>query len=222
MLFRQSIARAQTWLVLCIIAATVSGCMAKTSVNATTDFTLQQVRGGSFHLRAHIGHPILLAFLQTLPDTVDTPSRSEFVSVMSMATQYAPRGLTVAVIDASELAGIHASHDALLNASYDWNVNVPLMEDQDRAVAQRFAVVAPPTIVIVGARGQILQRWTGLVPPAELARTVMLALSNNRGDSNTSRLTSGFGPENRSAVSGYGSRHRWMAQKSPVKRGFSW
>jgi peroxiredoxin len=170
----------RSWLVACAVTATIAGCTAKASVNVAPDFTLRQVRGGSFHLRAHVGHPILLAFLQTLPDTLDTPSRSEVVSVMSMATQYTSRGLTVAVVDASELARVRPSRDALLNVTYDWNLNVPLIEDSDGTVARLFGVTAPPTIVIVGAQGRIVQRWVGLVPPAELARGVMLALSNNR------------------------------------------
>jgi peroxiredoxin len=162
-------------LIACAALATFVGCAAKAAVAVAPDFTLAQVRGGSFHLRAHLAQPILLAFLQTLPDTADTPSRGEVVSVMSMATQYAPRGLTVAVIDASELANVRTSDGALLNASYDWNLNVPLLEDRAGAVARLFGVSATPTLVLVGADGQIVQRWTGLVPPAELARGVMLA-----------------------------------------------
>src|SRR6516225_10777532 len=55
----------------------ISGCRQERSMSTVPDFTLPEVRGGSFHLRAERFPAILLAFLQALPDTLDTPSRQQ-------------------------------------------------------------------------------------------------------------------------------------------------
>jgi peroxiredoxin len=165
-----AVGRAQTLAAACTIAAVLTGCSAKTSGDSAPDFTLARVRGGSFHLRAHHRRPVLLAFLQTIPDTVDSPSRSEVVSVMSMATQFGPRGLIIAVIDSSALVN-HArpNHNELINASYDWQLSVPLLEDANISVTQSFGVTQLPTLVLVARGGRIARRWEGSTKPAELA-----------------------------------------------------
>ncbi len=90
--------------------------------------------------------------------------------MISMATQYGARGLTVAVIDASELMNhTRPDHGALVNASYDWQLNVPLLEDANGSVARHFGVVQLPTIVLVAPDGRIARRWEGPTKPAELA-----------------------------------------------------
>lgn len=89
---------------------------------------------------------------------------------MSMATQYHRRGVVVAVVDASALVShLPSDHGALLNASYDWQMNVPLLEDANSKVAHLFGVARLPTVVLVAPDGRIAMRWEGLTTPAELA-----------------------------------------------------
>jgi len=82
------------------------------------DLTLSDVRGCAFPLHVVPAQPLLLAFLQTVPDTANTASRSQVVFLASMAHQYGPRGLRVAIVDASVLTHLpQPSNDAVLNAS---------------------------------------------------------------------------------------------------------
>lgn len=141
--------------------------------NDTVDFTLRQVRGGSFHLRSQPAHPVLLAFLQVVPDTDDTPSRSQAVFLLSMAQQYGSHGLAVVVIDASALVNRQIpDHAALVNASYDWQMNFPLLEDARNQIARRFRIKEVPTTILFAPNGRVEKRWQGLTRPAVLANGI--------------------------------------------------
>lgn len=87
-----------------------------------------------------------------------------------MAQQYGPRGLRVAVVDASAVTMASApSHDAVLNTSYDWHLKIPLLLDPDARLAHNMEVEEVPTTYLVSANGHILERWRGLTRPAVLA-----------------------------------------------------
>lgn len=160
-------------------------------ISTLPDLTLQIVRGGTFPLRTHPAQPVLIAFLQTVPDTAPTPSRSQVVFLASMDHQYGPRGLRVAVVDASVLEpssalasasalahgstpapASQASRDAVLNASYDWHLKIPMLLDHDGQLARQLQVSQLPTTFLVAADGRILQRWQGLTRPAVLAQRI--------------------------------------------------
>jgi peroxiredoxin len=146
------------------------------------DFTLPQVRGSTFRLYSQPAQPVLLAFLQTVPDTADTTSRSQVVFLSSMAQQYGPRGLRVAVIDASALVNHRPpDHGSLVNVSYDWQMNFPLLEDGDNQITQRFGVIQIPTLVLLAPDGRICQRWQGATGPAQLAQGIERLLNGPLG-----------------------------------------
>ncbi len=172
-----------SWLVLisAVLVSTI-GCHSKPFDGAEPDFTLPKVRGGVFHLHTHPPRPVLLAFLQTVPDTAETLSRSQAVFLLSMARQYGPRGLRVAVIDASALANHRPpEHDALVNASYDWQLSFPLLEDADSHIARRFGVNQIPTMILLAPDGRISRRWQGLTRPAILAQGIEKLLGGPLG-----------------------------------------
>jgi hypothetical protein len=173
---------------LVFILMLAAACRSQT-VSTLPDLTLPNVRGGAFPLRGQPARPLLLAFLQTVPDTADTPSRSQVVFLASMAQQYGPRGLRVAIVDASVLApGSQPSHltgvpgdrssslgwsyDAVLNASYDWHLNFPLLLDKDGQLARQLGVKEVPTTFLIDVDGTIVQRWQGLTRPAVLAQGI--------------------------------------------------
>ena len=158
--------------ILAVALMLTVACRSK-PVSTLPDLTLQDVRGGTFPLRSRSAQPLLLAFLQTVPDTADTPSRSQVVFVASMAQQYGPRGLRVAVVDASALVlGPPPAHDAVLNASYDWQLKLPLLLDPDADLARKLGAESVPTTFLISADGQILHRWRGLTRPAVLALAI--------------------------------------------------
>jgi peroxiredoxin len=173
-------------LILCSFFVLIlnAACHSQT-ISTAPDETLPDVRGGVFHLRSQPAQPLLLAFLQTVPDTADTPSRSQVVFLSSMAHQYGPRGLRVAVVDASALApppspgaavkkssSPSPSRDAVLNASYDWQLKFPLLLDPDNRLARKMGVNQVPTTLLISADGQILHQWSGLTRPAVLAHAI--------------------------------------------------
>lgn len=149
-----------------------AACRSK-PVSILPDITLTDVRGGAFRLRSQPARPLLLAFLQTVPDTSDTPSRSQAVFLSSMAQQYGPRGLRVAVVDDSALAlASPPLHGAVLNASYDWQLKIPLLLDQDAHLARKLGIEEVPTTFLISADGHILQQWRDLTRPAVLALAI--------------------------------------------------
>jgi peroxiredoxin len=156
----------------CAILALTAACRSKPA-SVLPDLTLPDVRGGVFHLRSQSAQPLLLAFLQIVPDTADTPSRSQVVFLASMAQQYGPRGLRVAVIDASPFVlPSPPAHDAILNASYDWQLKIPLLLDEKGQLARQLGVEEVPTTFLIAADGTILHQWRGLTRPAVLALAV--------------------------------------------------
>lgn len=166
---------------LVFILMLAAACRSQT-VSTLPDLTLPNVRGGAFPLRGQPARPLLLAFLQTVPDTADTPSRSQVVFLASMAQQFAPRGLRVAIVDASVLtSGSEPSHDAVLNATYDWHLNFPLLVDLKGQLARALQVKAVPATFLIAADGTIVQRWQGPTRPATLAQGIERMLGGPLG-----------------------------------------
>jgi hypothetical protein len=133
----------------------------------------KKIRGPSFRVRSQPREPILLAFLQTVPDTADTSSRQEVAFLLSMKHQYSAQGLKVAIVDASALVSHQPpTHKDLLNAAYDWHLDIPLLEDRNNRIATRLAVAQLPAIILIAPDGTISQRWQGFTNPAILAQAI--------------------------------------------------
>ena len=151
----------------------VPACRQDQSAPPVPAFTLPQVRGGVFHLRPGQSQAVLLAFLQTVPDTIDTPSRGQVPFLLSMNHQYSARGLNVVIVDSSALVTQQLpTRDALINASYDWQLDIPLLEDDGNRVARNWGVTQVPTLLLLASDGTLAQRWQGLTGPAILAKSV--------------------------------------------------
>ena len=99
-----------------------------------------------------------------------------------MAHQYGSRGLRVAIVDASALApGAPPSHDAVLNASYDWHLNFPLLLDRNGQLARQLGVKEVPTTFLIASDGTIVQTWHGRTLPAILAQAIERMLGGPLG-----------------------------------------
>jgi len=158
-------------------------------VTQAADFSTPIVRGGTFHMREHQGHVVLMAFLQTKPSMGrENPSRAVVPSLLSIDRQYRKSGVDVVIIDATALAGAnpdkntdHATGrasskvpaaDALLNASYDWRLTIPLLPDTNGAIARAYGVDCAPTILLVDRSGRIVERWTSVPHPGNMAAAI--------------------------------------------------
>lgn len=151
----------------------VPACRRYQSATPVPDLKLPQVRGGIFHLHVEQSQAILLAFLQTVPDTADTPSRRQLPFLLSMNHQYSARGLKVVIVDASALVTDQLpTRDALINASYDWQLDIPLLEDDGNRVARSWEVTRVPTLMLLASDGTLAQRWDESTGPAILAQSI--------------------------------------------------
>ncbi|MFF1873212.1 peroxiredoxin family protein [Kitasatospora herbaricolor] len=123
--------------------------------------TAPQNDGGRYRQRP--GRPLVLAFL----DPKSSTSRSQLAVLRSMATQYGPSGLTVALVDATGRAG----HDDLVNLRYDWHLDVAgvlVLEPADpAALAHSYGATAIPTTLLIAPDGHLARRWDGTVAPAQ-------------------------------------------------------
>jgi hypothetical protein len=156
------------------------GCTQGRVGNKAIGFALPNVRGGQFLYQPQAHRSLLMAFLQTQPDSSNSnASRRTVPMLMSMDHQYRTSGLDVVVIDATKLASPGntkgampaqaVSMDTLLNTSYDWTLSVPLLVDSDGKVARLYEVKQVPTMILVDATGRIAERWTGTQYPGTLA-----------------------------------------------------
>lgn len=143
------------------------------------DIQLAGIDGQTFHLRDYRGKPVLLSFLSTVPDTLDTPSRRQEVSLASMRQQYSARGLQVVIVDETGLEGGDTpSLNTLINVSYDWHLGqLQLVQDtQTYTAAHLYAVQHTPTTFLIAADGTIAQRWDGIALSAQLALNIQRLL----------------------------------------------
>jgi hypothetical protein len=147
---------------------------------AAPSFTLHAVRGGTWTTASVKRGLLLLSFL-ALHDAAAAQDRShsQAIFLKSLDRQYGPRGLHVAIVDATALAtGRAAGKDALLNATYDWDLaHVPVLSDPDGATARRYGVTRVPTTFVIGKDGIARQRWDGFVSAAQLAFAVQPLLA---------------------------------------------
>jgi hypothetical protein len=96
--------------------------------------------------------------------------------------QYSACGLTVVIVDSSALVtGQRPKHDALINASYDWQLDIPLLEDDDNRVAGSWRVTEVPTVILLASDGTTAQRWRGLTGPAVLAQGIQKVCAGPSG-----------------------------------------
>lgn len=121
------------------------------------------------------GAVTLVSFLATQPDGADTPSRSQAVELVSLASQYAAKGLSVAIVDDTSSP---ASANALQNTAYDWQLGpLPLFADPEHAAAYRYGVASAPATLLIGRDGRVLDRWSGYVLTAVAAQAISAALT---------------------------------------------
>ena len=129
-------------------------------------------RGETVNLVTWRGRPTLLSVLDPLAQggqRMNDTSRSQLVVLSSMAAQFAP-DVRLAVVDASFLSmGRAATHAELVNATYDWNLAFPLLEDPVQRLLHFLKVTALPTTFLFDANGCLVKRVNGLARAQELA-----------------------------------------------------
>jgi NAD(P)-dependent dehydrogenase (short-subunit alcohol dehydrogenase family) len=117
---------------------------------------------------------VLLSFIDArshpLSPTYSDPSRGQLVFLKSMAQQYAPKGVEVLIVGCNGLCGGQAlAPSALLNFTYDWQLDGLTILRDDATTALRYGVSTLPTTLLIASDGRIQRRWDEFVAPAQLA-----------------------------------------------------
>jgi hypothetical protein len=140
------------------------------------DFRLTSVQGISYRLADFRGQAVLLSFIDARSEDVSSSvvneSRSQVVSLKSMAYQYGSKGVQVLVVDATALSeGERLDRAELLSLVYNWDLEmVPVLMDTDTgATVRMFGVSDSPTTLVIGPDGRVMQRWDGVASSAQLA-----------------------------------------------------
>ncbi len=171
-------------LVLFAFAASVASCMAqRISCGApqTKSDLLRVLAGKSavgqqWNIKDHQARVYLISFVQTVPDTAPTDSRTQSLSLASMAHQYS--GALSILVDSSALKTNRTpTADELLNAWHDWSLDsVVLLSDPEGDIRRTFGVCDAPETFLLRSDGAILEQWKSLVPTGMLALAVEQAL----------------------------------------------
>jgi hypothetical protein len=116
---------------------------------------------------ASLGHPKDAWLLLLIAGNADGEARSQLVFVQTALAQYQGRGLTAAV-----------AAEAGANLAYDWNFGAVRRMEIDRAVGAG----KTPALVLVSPAGDIVRRWDGFAPPADLGLTLKHFLGSAPGN----------------------------------------
>lgn len=144
------------------------------SVAPRVDLAVAGASGAQLALPVQ-GQVTLVSFLATQPDSANSPSRSQVVELVSLASQYTAQGLRVAIVDHSSTP---AALSALANTRYDWQLgSLPLLADPDHATAYRYGVASAPATLLIGRDGRVLDRWSGYVLTAVAAQAISAAFT---------------------------------------------
>ena len=156
-----------------IFAAVALPAFGQNAASHLPRITLRDPRGIPFQLGTNSGRPMLVAFLQTIPDDTDTPSRQQIACLLSLQHQYGARGLTVVAVDESvtDTAGL-TSRESLVNAGYDLGLTFPLLVDTGQTLMAAARLPSIPTLLLVSSDGVVKARWSGLTLAAPIAQRI--------------------------------------------------
>src|SRR5258707_9177884 len=169
-------------LVLFAFAASVASCMAqrlscgwpqtKSDLLRVLVLAGKSAVGQQWNIKDHQARVYLISFVQTVPDTAPTDSRTQSLSLASMAHQYS--GALSILVDSSALKTNRTpTADELLNAWHDWSLdNVVLLSDPEGDIRQTFGACELPETFLLRFDGTMLDHWNGLVSTGTLALAV--------------------------------------------------
>ena len=129
-----------------------------------TPISAATLTGSSFDWSITRGHVVVLDFWGSWCG----PCRAEQPALNTLETQWAPKGVV--------FLGVDVRDDNIDGAAYERDLHVvyPSVNDADEVIASEYNVIAPPAIVIIDSRGNIVDRFLGTTAGvnADLTRLV--------------------------------------------------
>jgi thiol-disulfide isomerase/thioredoxin len=127
-----------------------------------TPITAPTLSGTQFDWSSTRGHVVVLDFWGSWCG----PCNAEQPELNTLASQWAPKGVTFLGIDESESSTNGAAYERSYKVPY------PSVNDSSQLVASEYNVLDPPTVIVIDAKGNIVDRFLGTLAgvSADLSR----------------------------------------------------
>jgi len=127
-----------------------------------TPITAPTLSGTQFDWSSTHGHVVVLDFWGSWCG----PCNAEQPELNTLASQWAPKGVTFLGIDESESSANGAAYERSYKVPY------PSVNDSSQLVASEYNVLDPPTVIVIDAKGNMVDRFLGTLAgvSADLSR----------------------------------------------------
>ena len=143
-------------------ALAVAGCGLQQSLSQVADpgngptgpatpITAQTVAGAPYDWSTTHGHVVVLDFWGSWC----APCRDEQPDLNKLFTEFAPKGVIFLGVDLND------NDPSAIAYQRDFHVAYPSVNDASEVVASEYNVIAPPELLVVNAKGTIVDRYIG-------------------------------------------------------------
>lgn len=116
-----------------------------------TPITAPILTGATFDWSSTTGHVVVLDFWGSWCG----PCNKEQPALDTLATQWKARGVIFLGVDEQESAANGAAYERSYNVPY------PSVNDSSEVIASEYNVLSPPTVIMIDAKGNIVDRFLG-------------------------------------------------------------
>ena len=120
-------------------------------VGPAPPITAPTLKGTQFDWSATRGHVLVVDFWGSWCE----PCRAEQPALNTLVNQYVPKGVVFVGVDLLD------NDQAGMAYERNFNVAYPSVNDSSEVIASEYNVINPPTVIIVDAKGNIVDRFLG-------------------------------------------------------------
>jgi thiol-disulfide isomerase/thioredoxin len=120
-------------------------------VGPATPISAPTLTGSEFAWSSTRGHIVVLDFWGSWCG----PCNEEQPALNTLAAQWTSRGVTFLGVDENESSANGAAYEV------HYKVPFPSVNDASEVIASEYNVIDPPTVIVINARGNIVDRFLG-------------------------------------------------------------